>query len=156
MSQSSYDSLLGKLHEDYGEHIPKDIDDIIRRNREFLRLELASPEDMLTLQMPFIISNLRGNIEGGFIYKRVYPVFNKYTYFLIGRRVGKSLSSAVHTSAVIGYDRDNQVILTQSGSHYLINEFVAPDTFLLMNLCNRLHLEGLGSNYGVPSFIFHE
>lgn len=156
MSQPSYDSLLRKLHEDFGEHIPKNLDDIIRFNRDFLRLELALPEDMLTLQMSFIISNLRGNIAGGFIYKRNYPVFNKCTYFLIGRRVGSSLSSAVHTSPVIGYDRDNQVILTQSGSHYLINEFVAPDTFLLMNLCNRLHLEGLGSNYGVPSFIFHE
>lgn len=156
MSQPSYDILLKKLHEDFGENIPKDLDDIIRRNREFLRLELASPENMVTLQMTFIISNLRGNIEGGLIYKRNYPVFNKCTYFLIGRRVGSSLSSAVHTSPVIGYDRDNQGILTQSGSHYLINEFVAPDTFLLMNLCNRLHLEGLGSNYGVPSFIFHE
>ena len=73
MSQPSYDILLKKLHEDFGENIPKDLDDIIRLNREFLRLELASPEDMLTLQMPFIISNLRGNIEGGFIYKRIYP-----------------------------------------------------------------------------------
>lgn len=150
MSQSSYDSLLGKLHEDYGEHIPKDIDDIIRRNREFLRLELASPEDMLTLQMSLIISNLRGHIEGGFIYKRVYPVFNKCSYFLIGRRVGKPLSSAVHTSPVIGYDPVNQVALTATGSHYLINELIAPDPFLLVNLCGFLQREGIGSYFGVP------
>lgn len=156
MSQPRFDTLLKKLHEDFGDHIPKYLDDIIRRNREFLRLELASPEDMLTLQMPFIISNLRGNIEGGFIYKRVYPTFNKCTYFLIGRRVGGSLSSAVHTSPVIGYDRENQVILTHSGSHYLINEFITPDAWLLLNLCNRMNLEGLGSYFGVPSFIFHE
>lgn len=152
MSQPSYDILLKKLHEDFGENIPKDLDDIIRLNREFLRLELASPEDMLTLQMPFIISNLRGNIEGGFIYKRIYPVFNKCSYFLIGRRVGKPLSSAVHTSPVIGYDPENQVALTATGSHYLINQFIAPDPFLLLNLCGFLHQEGIGSYFCVPRY----
>ena len=152
MSQPSYNSLLRKLHEDYGEHIPKDIDDIIRLNRDYLRLELASPEDMLTLQMPFIISNLRGHIEGGFIYKRVYPAFNTCSYFLIGHRVGKPLSSAVHTSPVIGYDPENQVALTHSGSHYLINQFIAPDPFFLLNLCGFLHREGIGSYFGVPGY----
>lgn len=156
MSQPIDDNMLRKLHEAFGEHFPKELDDIIRLNRGDLRLELALPGDMLRLQMPLIICNLKGKIAGGFIYKRIHPAFNKCAYFLIGRREGNPLSSAVHTTQVIGYDRDNQVILTQSGSHYLINEFVAPDTFLLMNLCNRLHLEGLGSNYGAPSFIFHE
>lgn len=152
MSQPSYDILSKKLHEDFGEHIPKDLDDIIRFNREFLRLELASSEEMLMLQMPFIISNLRGNIEGGFIYKRIYPVFNKCSYFLIGRRVGNPLSSAVHTSPVIGYDPENQVALTATGSHYLINQFIAPDPFLLLNLCGFLQQEGIGSYFGVPGY----
>ena len=156
MSQSINDNMLRKLHEAFGELLPQELDDIIRLNRGDLRLELASPKDMLTLQMPLIICNLKGKITCGFLYKRIHPALNKCSYFLIGRREGNPLSSAVHTSPVIGYDRENQVILTHSGSHYLINEFVVPDTLLLMNLCNRLHLEGLGSNFGVPSFIFHE
>jgi hypothetical protein len=150
MSQESYDDLLAKLHRNFGDLIPNGIDDIIRQNRHELQLELASSADMMDLQMPFIISNLKGNLECGFIYKRVFPTHRMFTYFLIGRRIGKPASSAVHTSPVIGYDRENQAVFTQSGSHYLIQEFIEPDPFLLVNLCGYLTSEGVGSYFGVP------
>jgi hypothetical protein len=150
MSQASYDDLLTMLHEEFGDKIPNGIDDIIRHNKHELRLEMASAEDLTNLNMSFIISNLKGNLECGFIYKRVFPTSRSFRYFLIGRRIGNPVSSAVHTSPLIGYDRENQVVLTQSGSHYLIQEFVQPDPFLLVNLCGYLNSEGMGSYFGVP------
>ena len=152
MSQSIHDNMLRKLHEAFGELLPQELDDIIRLNRGDLRVELASPRDTLTLQMPLIICNLKGKIECGFIYKRINPVFNKCSYYLIGRRVGSPLSSAAHTAPVIGYDPKNQVALTANGSHYLINELIAPDPFLLVNLCGFLHQEGIGNFFGESGY----
>lgn len=153
MSQVSNDKLLAKLHAEFGDQIPNSIEDIVRLNRHELRLELAFSKDLLDLQMPFIIINLKGNLECGFIYKRVYPTLNTFEYFLIGRRIGNRVSSAVHTSPVIGYDVENQVVLTNSGSHYLVHEFIQPDAFLLVNLCRYLASEGMGEYFGIP-FIY--
>jgi hypothetical protein len=150
MSQESYDHLLAMLHNEFGDQIPNGIEDIIRHNKHELRLEMASAEDLTNLKMSFIISNLKGNLACGFIYKRVFPTYKTIRFFLIGRRIGNPVSSAVHTSPLIGYDRVNQVVLTHSGSHYLIQEFVQPDPFLLVNLCGYLTSEGVGSYFGVP------
>lgn len=150
MSQKNHDKLLAKLHAEFGDQIPSSIDDIVRLNRHELRLELASSQDLIDLQMSFIISNLKGNLECGFIYKRVYPKLKRFEYFLIGRRVGNRISSAMHTSPIIGYDVENQVVLTNSGSHYLVQEFIQPDAFLLVNLCGHLTTESMGKYFGIP------
>jgi hypothetical protein len=106
------------------------------------------------LNMTFPITNLKGVLEVGYLYKWVHPQFGFKQLFLVGRRVGATETQALHSSKVTGFDLENQVALTHSGSHYLVQNYLDPQEapLLLLNICAWFHQTPAGEYFGVPDW----
>lgn len=140
------------ISEQFESLIPKGLDDIVRKNRDKLSFEVATTQDLTPLEAPILITNFQGALSSGFIYKWVIPTKGVSVLFMIGHIDG----IVRHTSQVIGWDPVNQVALTRSGSHYILEEFVDPDsdTQLLAGICAWCHRGPAGSTFGIPKWIF--
>lgn len=145
MTNNSFNELIES-------QIPKSLDDIVRLNRDKLRLELATDKDLKELESPLVITNLKGVLTFGFIYKWVDPATGNSLFFMIGHINGE----VRHTSNLISWDPDSQAILTSSGSHYVLEKFVDPTSYpeLLLGICAWTHRIALGSFFGMPEWFF--
>jgi hypothetical protein len=140
------------ISEQFTNLIPKGLDDIVRKHRDKLSFEAATPQDLKALEMPIVITNPQGALSSGFIYKWVIPTKGVAVLFMVGH-----INDVVrHTSQLIGWDPDNQVALTRSGSHYILEEFVDPDSDpqLLAGICAWCHRGPAGSTFGMPEWFF--
>ncbi|TXI45766.1 hypothetical protein [Methylophilus sp.] len=133
--------------------LPKELDDIITQNRHFMQLEYASAEDLAKMHADIPITNLRGVLTQAFVYKRIVPSKNAEYFCLVGFN---SDLVAFHTSEVVAYDNVNNVALTASGSHYVVESFEtgAPDFNLLLHICYIFHRDGIGNYLGVTSIFY--
>jgi hypothetical protein len=140
------------ISEQFTELLPKGLDDIVRKNRDKVSFEVATPQDLKALEMPIVITNLQGILTSGFIYKWVVPTTGSSMFFMIGHINGV----VRHTSNLLGWDPDQQVVLTRSGSHYILEEFVDPnsDSELLAGICAWCHRGPAGPLFGMPEWIF--
>jgi hypothetical protein len=131
---------------------PSFLDGIIRLHRNELRLSRASEWDLAQISKTFLISNLKGILRSGFIYKWEFLHVGVADLFMVGHRVGAPDTQGLHSSRIIAFDPENKVVLTQSGSHYILEEFIDPDTdrWLLLHICHWMHGEYAGKYYGVP------
>jgi hypothetical protein len=133
--------------------LPKELDDIITQNRDIMQLEYASAEDLAKMHQNIAVTNLRGVLTQAFIYKRIVPSENAEIFCLVGFNTDKE---AFHTSQLVAYDNVNNVALTASGSHYVVENFKtgAPDLLLLRHICYIFHRDGIGNYLGVTSIFY--
>lgn len=133
--------------------LPKELDDIITQNRDIMQLEYASAEDLTKMHTDIPVTNLRGVLNQAFIYKRIVPSKNAEIFCLVGFNADQE---AFHTSQVVAYDNVNNVALTASGSHYVVETFKngAPDLLLLRHICYIFHRDGIGNYLGVTSIFY--
>lgn len=140
---------------EYRHKIPISLDDVIKLNRDVMRLEHVDWVELRKLRKPFAITNLKGIFTKGFLYKSVglKPIRTE-SIFLVGYRICAKDTSAVHTSRIKAYDHLQEVFLTQSGSHYVVNEIIEgePEEMMIMHICNFLHKDGAGIDFGIPFF----
>lgn len=136
--------------------IPKSIDDIIRKNRDKLRLESVEKHEMETIHRSLPITNFKGALNDVFIYRRRVLVNDISSIAAIGWVDTPYGVKLRHTSSIVAFDPDANVILTYSGSHYIINNFLQgdPDFSILTFICVMLHHEGIGNYFGVPPFFY--
>lgn len=136
----------------FAKNPPASLDDIVRKHRNELRLAVASDWDLSQVSKSFLISNLRGVLRSGFIYKRDYLHMGIADLYMVGHRVGAPDTQGLHSSRIIAYDSENNVVLTQSGSHYILEEFIDPDSdpWLLLHICYWMHGDYSGKYHGVP------
>ncbi|MFD0913866.1 hypothetical protein [Methylophilus luteus] len=138
--------------DNYVKDAPSSLDGIVRQHRNELRLSTASELDLAQISKTFLISNLRGILRSGFIYKWEFLLVGVANLYIVGHRVGAPDTQGLHSSRIIAYDPEINVVLTQSGSHYILEEFIDPDSdrWLLLHICNWMHGEYAGKYYGVP------
>lgn len=137
---------------------PSKLDDIIKIRRGELKLSVASEEDLAALSRPFLISNLKGILRSGFVYKWDFIKLGVTHYYLVGHRVGARDSQGVHSSRIVAYDPEYNVVLTESGSHYILETFIEPDSdrWLLLHVCHWMHDGYAGKYHGVPEVrVYH-
>lgn len=138
------------------ELVPKSLDDIIRKNRNELKLEYVIPDELSTLNQPFKITNLKGTIEDAFLYKRIISGNEIEHIFLVGFMKLEDDRVAYHTSPLKLIDLENRAVLTNSGSHYMITNFSNhnPIQDLLIHICVVAHRDGWGEHFDVPHFFY--
>lgn len=109
--------------------IPNSLEDIITTNQGKVQLAAASQIDLSYLERSIPITNLQGIFEAAFIYKWVIAGIETPCLFVVGYIVvSEDRVIGRHTSKVVAYDPISNTVLTQSGSHYVINRFIDPDT----------------------------
>ncbi len=145
MSDESLEDQINAL-------LPKRLDEIIRKNRDKVCLEYVRFEDLSKLKVTFPITNNKGVITDAFLYKFVGEIVEKDEVFLVGFRRNHTGESPYHTTHLIGIDFESNVVLTNSGSNYIIKNFVEgePHLSLLLHICYVAHLWGWGKYFDVP------
>lgn len=141
-----------KLNEKLRSLLPFSLDEIITENRDMLQLVYATAEDLDKINSDIPVTNFKGNLTDAFIYKRTYPRLNKQFLCLVGFNEGH----VYHTSEVISFDVANNVALTRSGSHYVVENFKteSPDLVLLLHICYMFHRDGCGNYFGVAEIFY--
>ena len=136
-------------------NIPKSLADIITTNRDKLQLAAATQIDLFHLERSIPITNLKGIFDAAFIYKWVIAGIEAPCLFVVGYiMVGEDSAIGRHTSKVVAYDRMSNTVLTQSGSHYVINRFIDPDTnpHLLILISRWINEPPLGQMFDVNAW----
>lgn len=139
------------------ELIPKSLDDIVRNNRDELRLALVEVDDIHSLSHQINTSTFNGTFVQLFLYKRVIKACVDQPICAVGYLKTEFEKVAYHTSRVKYLDIKQKIIHTSSGNNYYFEKFVLdnkPDTTLLMHICAVSHVDGWGPHFGVPNFFY--
>lgn len=136
-------------------NIPNSLDDIIATNQDKVQLAVATQIDLSHLERSIPITNLQGIFEAAFIYKWVIAGLEAPCLFVVGYiMVSENRAIGRHTSKVVAYDPNSNTVLTKSGSHYVINRFIDPDTnpHLLVLISRWINEPPLGQTFDVDAW----
>jgi hypothetical protein len=130
------------------------LENLVTQNNHLLRLEYATEDDLKSVSTSLEITTFKQTLEDAFVYKRVLPTLNQSAMCLVGFLEGTS--SSFHTSPILSFDESRNVVLTVNGSHYKVKNFVIgkPHDQLLMFICHKFHMEGIGETFGMMTFEF--
>ncbi|TXI45038.1 hypothetical protein [Methylophilus sp.] len=137
--------------------IPESLDEIVRINRDLLKLEYANSEDLSRLATRIQNTNFKGTLVEAFLYKRLTKLSEVEPICAVGYLITESGKVAFHTSRVVGVDNDQKIIVTASGSHYMISSFAdtrQTDSTLLLHICHVAHRDGWGTHFGIPEIYY--
>lgn len=132
--------------------MPKNLDDIVRKNRDQLSLQYANSADLSRLNEKILSKNYKGTLEDVFLYKRITPLSSIQPICAVGYLSNNSFKNPYHTSQVIALDLDQYVLGTASGSFYKVESFANSDktnTDLLLHICHVAHHDGWGPHFGI-------
>lgn len=138
--------------------IPKDIDDIIRTNRDRLQLAFASKAELGGLEQPILDTStgaVRHNVQNWNILM-VYQTIDgsrKSLPVLLGNVV--ETGQCWITSGVTAINGRAGLVRTANSLYRIVGRRnPAPDSHLLMHICIWLNQRGVGPYYGVPGFFY--
>jgi len=136
--------------------IPRCLDDIIKKNNKELKLEYVQLNDLSYMNKSLPITNLKGVLEDAFLYKRIIQGYSIQHTFLVGFLVSDSGKNAYHTSPIKHVDLETSTVLTNSGSHYIIQPMLSgePKLELLLHICYMAHVDGWGKHFGVMEVFY--
>lgn len=137
--------------------LPRNLDDIVRKNRELLRLEYANSHDIARLNKVIVSKTYKGILIDAFLYKRLTSLSPLEPICAVGYMLIDSEKIPYHTSQLIGMDIDQKIIETTSGSIYKIESFSdtqRTDTNLLLHICHMSHRDGWGSHFGTAEIYY--
>lgn len=131
---------------------PPNLDALVSRNREAVRIRLAAAEDIDALHE---LLDTRWPVKGGLDAWRIITAEvgpNRHSFL-----VGTNESTPWMTSALTGLDLDAGLAMTQTGSIYcLLGEMAEgePPQVELLCICATLNHWGLGPELGLPAIFF--
>lgn len=138
--------------------IPKNLDDIVRKNREKCSLHLSSRDEIAALAKIIVAgqNNIRDEIENWRIVTiDVAKSYGEMALVLIGDAL--RAKQVWNTSPLVGVDFASRVVLTKSGSLYRLTGPEGagePPAGHLVHVCVMLHTWGSGPYLGVPRFFY--
>ena len=138
--------------------IPKGLDDIIRKNREYAQVRHATEEDLALLMdtvpeaYPDMVIKNWHLVTIALLKETGANGPHKIT-LLLGDILGESGETWI-TSPVVSLDLDTGYLITHSGTRYMITDKAEgePSFEQLALLCKRIHRYGSGQVFGVPEF----
>lgn len=137
------------------EMMPRNLDDIIRANRNLAKLRLTSAEEVMALHAQIQPGPAKGRMENWrFITLSVPMGPEPVQVMLLGDQHtghGPRISSLVRQ-----IDLDRQLVVTNSGSLYELGQpgEGEPPELHLLTICSAFHGWGMGRALGVPPFFF--
>lgn len=134
--------------------IPKNLDDIIRLNRDLANLHLTTEAEIRPLTMPVAAQwPVTGEIDDWRLVTFDMPTQGKNQIFLLGNN-GRN---AWMTSLLTGIDLENRLVTTHSGSIYRLvgdTQGGEPPLEHLLHICATFHRWGKGPVLGVPHVFY--
>lgn len=137
--------------------LPRNLGDIVRKNRELLRLEYANSYDIERLNKNIESKTYKGILVDAFLYKRVTPLTPLEPICAVGYLLKDSERIPYHTSQLKSMDIVQNIIETTSGSFYKIeslNDTQRTDTSLLLHICHVSHRDGWGSHFATAEIYY--
>lgn len=136
------------------DYLPKSLDDIVRTNRDHLRLSLATEGELEQLSHPLRKSPLARYLIRWQILALHFSGNGKVvnTYHLIGRVRGTR--EAWMTSKVRAIDLKQRRVQTENSMYGLWGQRGGECDVDLRHLCATLNAWGLGPHFGVPELYF--
>jgi hypothetical protein len=133
--------------------IPKNLDDIIRKNRHLANLTLTTEEEISDLYFPIKPYEPKDMMNNWSLIT-LNVVTQVPQVMLIGDVSGSTMTRL--TSNVQQIDLKHNVLITQNRSLYLLGNrnIGEPDTNQLMTICAIFHAWGFGAFLGAPNFYF--
>ena len=128
---------------------PKTLDDIVRKNRDKLRIYASTEEELGALHAPVPIQAVTGVISHWSFLTLFFVELKQPAIHLHGYNAEER--SSWMTSAVVGIH--GNAVATRSGSLYMLDGEQS-DEEDLEYICATLHSWGLGPKFDVPPFFF--
>lgn len=138
--------------------IPKNLDDIIRKNREKCSLHLSSRDDIAALAKIIVAGqqDIKDEIENWrIVCLDVEKSVGDRALVLIGDAL--RAKQVWNTSPLVGIDLASRIVLTRSGTLYRLagpEGAGEPPTEHLLHVCVMLHAWGSGPYLGVPHIFY--
>jgi hypothetical protein len=148
MADDNFKSQLAAL-------FPDKLDDIIKSNRNELRLEYVQVSEITAFEKELPTSPIKAVLEDAFIYKRIITLSVKEPICLVGFSRDE-VNCPRHTSAIRAYDPAKNIFQTNTGSLYQVKNFVEGEAHqnLLLHICASAWSEGWGEHFGVPNIFY--
>ena len=136
--------------------VPKSLDDIVRANRDKLRLAFATEEEMKLLERDIPSGGpVRHTLEGWNVLMMHATAGGKV------QSVPKLLGSVEGTgqcwitSTIKGIDLDTGLVQTENSRYRVVGpRLFEPSMHLLIHVCVFLNQRGVGSFLGIPAFFY--
>ena len=151
MNQKQQDNLAQTIES----MMPKNLDDIIRENRNKASMGLTTDEEVDDLYFPIEIGERpTKNFIDDWILITLKIEARIPSVLLVGNVRGTTLIRV--TSDVQQIDLKNNVLITKNGSVYELGKEKEgkPSLQQLMTICAVLHSWGYGQALGIPHFFF--
>lgn len=134
--------------------LPQSLDDIVRENRDQLRLALATEEELSNLKTALTSASVRHTLTTWNILMLHAASGNGQVSSprLIGK-VQESGESWI-TSHVLGIDFEIGLVKTKSSFYRITGPQASESEADLLLICAALHDWGLGSRFGVPHIFY--
>jgi hypothetical protein len=134
--------------------LPQSLDDIVRENRDQLRLALATEEELSNLKTALTSASVRHTLT-------TWNVLMLHATTASGqvsspRLVGRVVDSGESwiTSHVVGFDFAQGLVQTKSSFYRIIGLRADEKDTDLLQICAALHEWGLGRRFGVPHIFY--
>ena len=133
--------------------IPKNLDDIICKNRDQASISLSSKDEISQLEDTVELGLVKDLLDNWSLVSINLPTSGSCLVFLLGDRQNGEQRV---TSAVITIDFNTSLVKTTSGSIYQLGEPLVGElsSHQLMSLCAMLHRSSVGEYLGVPHFFY--
>lgn len=142
------------LNEQINKLMPQNLDDIVRINRDKLRLALATDEERKSLESVISETPVRHTLTHWQILM-LHATDNglqKTSPRLIGRL--QESGEPWITSNVTGIDVSKGLVQTANSTYQIDGTPANEEDIDLMHICASLHLWGLGQFFGVPHIFY--
>lgn len=134
--------------------LPQSLDDIVRENRDQLRLALATEEELSNLKTALTSASVRHTLT-------TWNVLMLHATTASGQVSSPRLVGKVHesgeswiTSHVLGIDFEIGLVKTKSSYYRITGPRAAESETDLLRICAALHEWGLGRRFGVPHIFY--
>ena len=147
MNQDTVEEQLKQL-------LPKSLDDIVRENRDQLRLALATEEELKRLQTTLPDASFRHSLtQWDILMLHVTEGDRKVSS---PRLIGKLSESGESwmTSHVVSIDTEHGLVQTRNSMYRIIGPRAEEKDLDLLRICGALHEWGLGKHFGVPPIFY--
>lgn len=135
--------------------IPKTLDDIIRQKRDRAELRLATDEEKNALFASIQPAPIKNQIENWY-FITLFSKPSKNAQIMLVGYIPDSRYPWI-TSTVVGIDLEHRLVITKSGSYYMLKGSEGegePALDLLTAICSAMHGWGMGEHFGVPHWFF--
>lgn len=148
MAEDSIEQTIEKL-------IPKSLADIIRKNREKLRLALATDDELAKLEAKVPDSTVRYTLTDWQVIM-LHATLENGDKMVMPRLAGsvEETGESWITSNIVGIDSGKGLVQTANSIYRILGPRVEEEKIDLLNVCIALHRWGVGRAFGVPEFFY--